>query len=215
MRKRDLDILNSLEKFKCLERDQIAELHFSNCSNPIVNTNRVLKRLRDNGYIQANTDRAFQPYIYFLKPSPIKMDSQKIGHYLMIAQGYIDLNKMSPVSMYEIEPKIPNADFIPDVKSKWLGKEYFIEFQNSLYTTKQLYNKLDKYQEYYSKGFWNDERVLIVGHINFKFKPSEYPFKIKQVKDISELSSLVDKFLEMNQQQFKSTDGKIVINLTK
>lgn len=197
MRKRDLEILHSIEKFKCLERDQIAVLHFSNNTNPIVTCNRVLKRLRDTGYIQANTDRAFQQYIYFLNPSPIKNNSQKIDHYLMIAQGYIDLNKLSPVISYDIEPKIKNADFVPDVKCEWLGKTYFLEFQNSLYTVKQMYSKLDKYKRYFDNGYCEDERVLIVGRINMSFDVDEYLFKVKQVRAIRDLSEMVKLYKEM------------------
>ena len=196
MKKRDLEIIQSLEKFKCLERDQIAALHFSKNANPVVTANRVLKRLRDTGYIKANTNRSFQQYIYFLNPSPMKKDSQKIDHYLMIAEGYIELNSMAKVSNYEIEPKIDNANFIPDVKCKWMGKEYFIEYQNSLYTTKQMYSKLDKYVEYFNQGYWKDERVLIVGKINMKFDINDYPFKVKQVKGVKELNGIVQKFKE-------------------
>lgn len=212
MRKRDLDILNSLDKFKCLERDQIAELHFSNNANPIVNCNRVLKRLRQAGYIQANTDRAFKQYIYFLNPSPMKIDSQKIDHYLMIAQGYIDLNKISPVKSYAIEPKITDAKFIPDVKAEWMGKKWYFEFQNSLYTTNQLISKLDKYVDYYNKGYWDNERVIIVGKVNSKFDAESYPFKIKQVKGIYELEEelKVYKRIKKQSEPIKITGGKFV-----
>jgi hypothetical protein len=210
MRKRDLDILNSLEKFKVLSRNQIAALHFNINSNPIISCNRVLKRLRDTGYILANTDRSFQQYLYFLNPSPMKTDSQKIDHYLMIAQGYIDLNKISPVTQYEIEQKMDNV--IPDVKAQWQDKLWYIEFQNSLYTQKQMYTKLDRYLEYFNERSWKDERILIVGRTNLKLETEVYPFKIKQIKNISELKELVwkrDRYAR-EQQVIKSSNGKIV-----
>lgn len=210
MLQRDKEILSSLEKFKCLERDQIATLHFSKNKNPIVNCNRVLKRLRTTGYIQANTNRSFQQYIYFLNPSVMKTDSQKINHFLRVAQGYIDMKKYSPVSYYNIEPKIKEGNFIPDVKCKWMGKEWYVEFQNSLYTTKQLYSKLDKYVDYFNKGYWNDERVLIIGKINFKFDPTDYPFKVIQVKDISELEDGINEYKRMMEKTvIKCNGGKI------
>ncbi|MEZ0117805.1 UNVERIFIED_ORG: hypothetical protein ABRZ91_001762 [Heyndrickxia coagulans] len=200
MQKRDLNILDSLEKFKCLERDQIAELHFSQNANPIVNCNRVLKRLRDQGYIQANTNRAFKQYVYFLKPSTIKIDSQKIDHYLMIAQGYIDMHKIKPVSSYLIEPKIQHAKFIPDVYCQWIGKRWFLEYQNSFYTTNQLINKLEKYVEYFKKGYWKDERVLIIGKVNKKFDTRDFPFKFRQIESIDVLK---DEFEKFNKYQSK------------
>lgn len=53
MKKRDLEILKLLEKFKCLTRDQIAFLHFSTNARPHISANNVLKRLRRDGYILA------------------------------------------------------------------------------------------------------------------------------------------------------------------
>lgn len=216
MKKRDLEILKSLERFKCLERDQIAALHFFDNANPIVSVNRVLKRLRDSGYILANTNRSFQQYIYFLNPSPIKTDSQKIDHYLMIAQGYIDMGKYSPIKNYRIETKLEGADIIPDVSCEWLGKKWFLEFQNSVYTTHKLYKKLNKYVDYYNKGYWDDQRVLVLGKMNLKFEPDNYPFKFKQVRDIEDLSETIQKLKELQVEKnvLKRENGKfkIVIN---
>jgi DNA-binding PadR family transcriptional regulator len=93
MRKRDLEILSSLEKFKYMIRDQIAALHFFSYALPHISANNVLKRLRKDDNILANTDRSFQQYIYFINPTPMKTDSQKLDHYLMINQGCIDLRK--------------------------------------------------------------------------------------------------------------------------
>lgn len=213
MRQRDLDIIKSLEKFKCLERNQIAELHFSKNANPIVNTNRVLRRLRNDGYIQANTNRAFQQYVYFLNPSSMKIDSKKIDHYLMIAQGYIDLNKTSTVSRYDIEPKIDNAKFIPDGYCEWMGKKWFLEYQNSLYTTNQLINKLDKYVDYYNKGYWHDERVIIIGKVNKKFDGHDFPFKFRQIENIDVLKNELNTYRELRNQKVKINNGKIAIKL--
>lgn len=203
MKKRDLEILKSLEKFKCLTRDQIAALHFSKNKLPHVSANNVLKRLRRDGYITANTDRSFQQYIYFMNPSPMKTDSQKIDHYLMINQGYIDMIKYSKVIDYQIEPNLENANFIPDVKCNWLYKEWFIEYQNSIYTIKQLYAKLEKYVDYYNKGYWKDERVLIIGKLNLKFNTDEYPFKVRQISCIDDLKEDIQALMEKRLQEYK------------
>ncbi|MFJ7680352.1 replication-relaxation family protein [Peribacillus sp. NPDC097198] len=203
MKKRDLEILSSLEKFKCLTRDQIAALHFSANARPHVSANNVLKRLRRDGYITANTDRSFHQYIYFNAPSPIKTDSQKIGHYLMINQGFIDMGKYGAVNRYEIEPSIENAEFIPDVSCNWLDIDWYLEFQNSLYTTKQMYSKLDKYSNYYYKGEWKAGRLLIIGKINMQFKAEDYPFKVKQINSIDDLKEDILSMREVRLREFK------------
>jgi hypothetical protein len=208
MKKRDLEIIISLEKFKCLTRDQIAALHFSKNARPHISANQVLKRLRRDNYITANTDRSFQQYIYFNNPSPIKIDSQKINHHLLINQTIIDMLAYSPINSFTLETKLPDTDLIPDINVKgWLGKDWFIECQNSLYTVKQLYSKIDKYKDYYDKGYWNDERVIIIGKINLKFDSNDYPFKIMQIKEIDELKETIQKFKEIKLNEFKEKKG--------
>jgi hypothetical protein len=219
LRKRDLDILTSLEKFKCFTTSQLAALHFSNNANPIVTANRVLKRLRLSNYITSNTDRSFQEYIYFINPPPIKTDSQKIDHYLLINQTIIDMKSYSPISVLHVETSLSDSNIIPDIYVKgWLDNDWFIECQNSVYTTKQLYNKLDKYEDYFHKGYWNNERVLIVGKVNLKFKPEDYSFKIKQVRGIGDLSGIIEQLKQKKYQQFKenvykSVNGEVKFSL--
>lgn len=204
MKSRDLAIIKSLEKFKCLTRDQIAILHFSKNARPHVSANQVLKRLRRDEYITANTDRSFQQYIYFNNPPPIKMESQKIDHYLLINQTIIDMLFYSPIKDFKLETKLDDTELIPDIYAQgWLGKDWFIECQNSLYSVKKLYSKLDKYKDYYNKGYWNNERVLIIGKVNLKFDSEDYPFKVKQVKSIEDLSETIQRFKEIKLNEFK------------
>ncbi|MBG9587698.1 hypothetical protein [Cytobacillus firmus] len=59
-----------------------------------------------------------------------------------------------------------------------------LELQKSLYTTKQLFAKLDRYVDYYEHGNWKNQRVLILGKINLNLNLEDYPFQIRQVKDI-------------------------------
>jgi hypothetical protein len=212
MRKRDLDIIKSLGKFKCLTRSQLEALHFNKNANPTVTANRVLKRLRDSDNITANTDRSFQEYIYFNNPSTIKTNSQKIDHFLQIAQTYIDMKKYSPVKEFIIESKINNAAFIPDVYADWLNRRWFIECQNSIYTVKQLYSKLDKYRDYYESGYYEElvgERnpfpnVLIIGKLNLSFNPSDYLFTVRQVKSISDLHTAIEGAKKKRYKEFKA-----------
>jgi hypothetical protein len=215
MRKRDLDIIKSLEKFKCLTRSQLEALHFNQNANPTVTANRVLKRLRDTSYITANTDRSFQEYIYFTNPSTLKNNSQKIDHFLQIAHSYIDMRKYSPVKEFIIESKINNAAFIPDVYADWLNRKWFIECQNSVYSVKQLYSKLDKYREYYESGYYEElvgegnqfPNVLIIGKLNLSFNPTDYQFTVRQVKNISDLKKAIEQAKRQQYEEFKKLNG--------
>jgi len=195
MRKRDKEIIAALERFKCLTRDQIATLFFSHCKKPHTNANFVLKRLRRDGYITANTDKAFHQYIYFPNPTTIKKNSQKVDHYLLIAQIYIDMMKYDAVKQYDIEPILDG--FIPDAFARWKGSRWFIEAQNSLYTAKQTEQKLKQYLEWYQSEEWKYTQfvntnkpifphVLIIGKVNKKVDVSDYPFPIAQAESIDE-----------------------------
>ncbi|MED4229479.1 replication-relaxation family protein [Neobacillus cucumis] len=137
----------------------------------------------------------------------MKTDSQKIDHHLLINQTIIDMLKHSTFNEFQLETKLnEDAEFIPDIYVKgWLGKDWFIECQNSLYTIKQLYSKLDKYKQYYDKGYWNDERLIIIGKVNLKFAPEDYPFKVKQVKSIDDLKDTIKQYKELKYAKFKET----------
>jgi hypothetical protein len=207
MKSRDLEIINSLELYKCLTRDQIAALHFSTKARPHINANQVLRRLRDRGYILANTDKSFQQYTYFNNPSPIKMDSQKIDHHLLINQTVIDMLKHAPIQEFKLETKLDDTDLIPDIQVKgWLNNNWFIECENTLHGTKQLYSKINKYKEYYENGYWNNERVLIIGKINMKLETDDYSFKIMQIKCIDDLKDTIQRYKELKFKEFK---GKV------
>lgn len=57
--KRDKAIINNLNKFRVMDRNSIAELHFANVKNPINAANTVLLRLWRDGHIQRST--SFEP----------------------------------------------------------------------------------------------------------------------------------------------------------
>ncbi|MCE4051878.1 replication-relaxation family protein [Bacillus sp. Au-Bac7] len=202
MKKRDLAILKSLQTFTFLSTEQICELHFNNLTYPRVNANRVLNRmrLRPNSEIAAITDRSFQSYIYYLKDSKVKSNSQKRDHYLEIASTHIAMNKYSHVSNLKVEEKIPGAEeFRPDIACTWLDNDWIIEVQNSLFSRKQLETKLSAYQKWYKSGQWKEvykefPNILIVGHINSKFDKSIYDFTIEWVNKISDLEPAIAYF---------------------
>ncbi|WP_100408478.1 replication-relaxation family protein [Bacillus solitudinis] len=149
MRKRDLDIIKALERFRCLSRDQVAALFFANTKNAINNANVSLKRLRDRGYIDANTER--QPFVYFPRPATIKKTGNKVDHFLKMADVYIALIKHKEPRRFDVEPRY-DADIRPDVFTIWKGSPFFIEVQNSVYSANVMRKKLERYQAFYDGG---------------------------------------------------------------
>ncbi|MDJ1631070.1 hypothetical protein QNN00_14690 [Bacillus velezensis] len=91
MKARDKSIIEALESFRALDRDQLAEMFYSHTKSPVTNVNFALKRLRDRGYIEADQNR--KPYVYFPKPSRIKTGGQKVDHFLSIADFYLQLKR--------------------------------------------------------------------------------------------------------------------------
>lgn len=75
MKSRDIGILNDLKQFRCMSRDDIIYLHFQGLKNAITCCNTVMKRLRRDGYVDANVLQ--HPYIYVPQPSSIKKRVKK------------------------------------------------------------------------------------------------------------------------------------------
>lgn len=155
MRKRDLAILKDLERFRCMTRDDIINLHFAGLKNPVTCANTVLKRLRRDGHIEVNTD--YQPYIYFLSPSPIKKDSAKIPHFLKIVDFYGDLLKHQAPLSFIVEPKYGKGYMEPDIFMIWKRAPFFVEIQRSVYSHKIMSEKVDRYEAYRLSGEWKNE----------------------------------------------------------
>ncbi|PGX77759.1 replication-relaxation family protein [Priestia megaterium] len=152
LRKRDKEIIEALSLFRCLSRDQIAFMFFSNLKSPITSTNHVLKRLRRESYIVANTER--QPYIYFLNPPSIKIGSQKINHYLAIADFYISVCKEEKPKVFRVEPRYGGGFMQPDIFMIWKNNLFFIEIQNSIYSSEVMNGKINRYIDYYYSDEW-------------------------------------------------------------
>lgn len=100
---RDKAIIKDLSKFRVMDRDSIAELHFSNLKNPKYAANNVLLRLLRDGHIERST--SFIPYVYFATETNIKKNSQKIHHFLAILNVYKELVKLGNLETFLVEPK--------------------------------------------------------------------------------------------------------------
>lgn len=156
MRQRDKEILNDLERFRCLSRDDIIDLHFSHLRQPVTSCNTVLKRLRRDGHIEVNMD--MQPYLYFPAPSTMKKDSAKIGHFLKIVQFYKDCMNYEVPKLFQVEPKYGAKGFVePDVFMLWRRAPFFVEIQRSIYSKKVMDGKIKRYEDYYHSGEWKKE----------------------------------------------------------
>ncbi|WP_424766282.1 replication-relaxation family protein [Paenibacillus sp. sgz302251] len=152
MNARDVAIVKDLERFRCLSRDDIAELHFTNVKNAINEANKVLLRLRRDGVIGVSKER--RKYIYFPDRS-IKKDSSKIGHFLAIAEFYREIRKHEAPTMFEVEPKLGSKGLPePDVFTTWKRTPFFVEIQNSRFSSSVMQAKMKRYEAYYASGIW-------------------------------------------------------------
>ncbi|WP_019244549.1 MULTISPECIES: replication-relaxation family protein [Bacillus] len=201
MKKRDMDILKNLQRFRCLTRDNIIDLHFSNLKNPITSCNTVLKRMRRDGHIEINSNQ--QPYIYFPSPAPIKKDSAKIPHFLAIAQFYISLLKVQPPKEFIVEPKYGKSYMEPDAFMIWKNAPFFLEIQRSIYSKKVMDAKFERYMSYYMNGEWKNEawqpkerkvfpRVLIITDTRYEI-PTYPNIHFFQAQNISQFVTITQK----------------------
>lgn len=155
MRKRDLAILADLQRFRCMTRDNIIDLHFKGLKNPVTCCNTVMKRLRRDGYIEVNTSQ--QPYIYFSSPAPIKKDSAKIPHFLKIVEFYRSLLNFEDPESFIVEPKYGKGFMEPDAFMIWKRAPFFVEIQRSIYSEKVMSEKFRRYIPYYMSNEWQQE----------------------------------------------------------
>jgi hypothetical protein len=196
MKKRDLAILKDLERFRCMTRDDIIDLHFKELKNPITCANTVLKRLRRDGHIDVNTNH--QPYIYFSNPAPIKKDSAKIPHFLKIVEFYKALLKYQGADTFLIEPKYGKGFMEPDIFMIWNDGPFFVEIQRSVYSHKVMTEKVQRYEAYYLSDKWREEpwqpeeeerkvfpTVLVVTDTRYNIESSRVRFI--QIQNIDQL----------------------------
>ncbi|QOT13754.1 replication-relaxation family protein (plasmid) [Paenibacillus sp. JNUCC32] len=188
MNARDKAIIADIERFRYLTRDDIAELYFGHTRHPITQTNLVLKRLRRDGYVKCSTER--RKYVYYAADRKLKADSQKVAHFLAIADYYKRIRAVEEPRVFEVEPKLGGkGQPEPDVFTIWKGAPWYVEIQRSTYTDKQMAEKLNRYEAYYNSGEWKREPwqpqnraifpyVWIIGAA--KYNVGERPFRVYQ-----------------------------------
>jgi len=167
MTNRDKAIIDDLQRFRAMTREQIARLHFNNIKNSTDQCNKVLLRLKRDGHVAVSKERRM--YTYF-PAKHIKKDSSKLNHFLAIADFYCELSKHDPVRRFDVEPKLGGKGYPePDAFMIWRATPFFIEVQRSDYSSKQWQEKMNRYEQYYHSNDWQrldwqpkDKKVLPV-----------------------------------------------------
>lgn len=188
---RDKSIIKDLNRFRVMSRDDIAELHFQGVKNQKDSTNHVLLRLLRDGHIQRST--AFVPYCYFGSNVSMKKNSQKIGHFLAIVDVYKELKRLGELDTFLVEPKYgPKKTVEPDIFCIYRKTNFFIEVQRTLYSEKQMTEKIERYVDFYNSGVMTKPfpHVLILTDQRYAID-GNYPFKIFQAESFTQfLTSL-------------------------
>ncbi|MBM7655873.1 replication-relaxation family protein [Neobacillus cucumis] len=200
LKQRDRDIIQALHLFRCLSRDQLSTLFFSTLKNPITSTNFVLKRMRREGHIIANESNT--PYIYFPNPPIIKVTSQKVKHYLAIADFYISVCRYLKPSVFRVEPRFGTDFMQPDIFMILNNTPVFVEIQNSVYSARVMAEKFNRYLYYYQSKEWIKEEWYLNQEPHFPFiwivsKKINYPLSFENLNIIQtrNVESFLDKYL--------------------
>lgn len=200
---RDKAIIRDINRFRVMDRDSIAELHFAGLKRPVNSANSVLKRLVTNGHIRRST-KFGAPYLYLSKDTSLREDSAKIGHYLAILDVYKDILRHGILDVFQVEPKYGSKGNVePDMfcifrKHGITGRTpFFIEVQNTLYSQKVMTQKLKRYEELYRSGLIAQEPwqptdrppifpiVLIISGQRYAIDDS-YPFRVIQAQSFTQ-----------------------------
>lgn len=192
LRKRDKEIIKNLELFRVMDRDSIAELHFSKIKRPILAANSVLLRLVRDGHIARSTH--FQPFVYMPYDSQIKKSSQKIHHYLALLETYKEIKKVVPeIQEFLIEPRyFSKGDVEPDIFLKFRNTGFFIEVQRTVYSEKLMNEKIDRYLSLYNENYFEVfPHILIISNTHYKI--DKLPFRVFQASSFTSFLQSINK----------------------
>ncbi|WP_225230804.1 hypothetical protein [Cytobacillus stercorigallinarum] len=168
-----------------MDRDSIAELHFSDVKNPAHSANNVLLRLLRDGHIMRSN--LFVPYVYYSSDSQMKRNSQKINHFLSILNVYKELRRLGKLTAFMVEPKyLPKSQGAePDIFCQYRGTNFFVEVQRTLYSSKQIKEKLERYVSLFNSGILDPfPHLLILSDQRYDIE-GEYPFHIFQAESFT------------------------------
>jgi hypothetical protein len=214
---RDKAIIEDLNRFRVMDRDSIADIHFKGLKNPRYAANNVLLRLLREGHIQRST--AFQPYVYFGPDVSMKKNSAKIGHFLAIVSVYREILQYESISRFLVEPKYGKKGAAePDIFCIYRKTPFFIEVQKSIYSEKQMADKLNRYHDLFESNLLDHEdwqrsekifpHLLILSEQ--RYAVDQYPFKIFQSTNFTQFIHSLS-IPRSNTQEAHSSGIKIVI----
>lgn len=209
--KRDAAIIKDIRRFRCMDRDSIAQIHFAGVKNPAHSANNVLLRLLRDGHITRSN--LFVPYVYFAADSQIKKNSQKINHFLAILNVYKELKRLGQLTTFTVEPKYlsKSQGAEPDIFCQYRNTNFFVEVQRTQYSPKQMNEKLARYVALYNSGVISNPfpHLLILADQRYEIE-GEYPFRIFQAESFSDFV----RSLKPQQKSVKSAkDGTIRIRV--
>lgn len=208
---RDKAIIKDLNRFRVMDRDSIAELHFSNVKTPERAANNVLLRLLRDGEIQRS--KSFVPYVYFGSEVNMKQNSAKIGHFLAILNTYKEMRKLGKLTTFLVEPKYGSKGVVePDIFTNFRDTNFFIEVQRTLYSEKQMNEKINRYVEFYQSGVMAKPfpHVLILSDQRYAID-MELPFKVFQAQSFGQFLTSLKRTVDSKKKQ--SQDINIQSNL--
>lgn len=194
MNKRDRAIIDDLARFRTLTRDQIIDIHFGGLRNPVANANSVMLRLYRQGYVERTAD--YRQYVYFPAEGKMRKDSAKLRHFLAIADVYIKMRRIGGLRRFNVEPKYGKGLAEPDAFVIWRGSPFFVEVQLSEYSTKQIADKIARYEALARSGIvgkeaWQPKGKTIIPTIIMitgkRYAIESKSVRFVQVADIGEL----------------------------
>ncbi|WP_256237340.1 replication-relaxation family protein [Bacillus sp. EB600] len=183
---RDKAIIKDLNRFRVMDRDSIAEIHFSNVKNPKDSTNHVLLRLLRDGHIQRS--KSFVPYVYFGTDVNMKRNSAKVGHFLAILNTYKEMRRLGKLTTFLVEPKYGSKGTVePDIFCIFRDTPFFIEVQRTLYSEKQMNEKINRYVELYHSNVMSKPfpHVLILSEQRYAID-MDLPFRLFQAQSFTQ-----------------------------
>jgi hypothetical protein len=188
--KRDKAILADLKRFRVMDRDSIAELHFAGLANPITATNTVMLRLVRQGHAKRST--VTSPYCYFDANMNVKPSSAKLPHWLAILDVYKDVRKYGKIEQFDVEPKLGAKGTVePDIFMRFRKTPFFIEVQNAVYSERQMHQKFKRYESlYYSGKLSPFPRVLLISEHQYAL--DDYPFRVFQARSFTDFMRKVE-----------------------
>lgn len=207
MNKRDLRIINDLERFRVMSRDDIADLYFTHLKNPVTNTNTVLKRLVRDGQIEVSKN--FSPFVYFPAGSIMKRNSTKIPHFFKVVEVYKELIKHAALDKFIVEPKFQKGLAEPDAITVIKGKPFFIELQRNVYSQRTMDRKMQRYEALYLSDELDGKKPFIIMISDTRYEIKSDLLTVFQVTSINEFMEKLQK----RKQPTRKADNEIKMKI--